>query len=325
METLLFIFVFSVVLFLYLHIYFQLKVSDDLEVFDVEQPSKDNLEEICDLRQPVIFKMENIDSMIKNCNASELRKNYGAFDVKIRDIFETDDMVEKYLPLTLNTASEVFRKDEKEKYLSSNNYDFLEETSLVKEYQQHDQILRPLSVCSCYYDYMFGAKNAHTLLSYEVNYRNYFLVTSGSIQIKLLPPKFTKYLKQHVDYDNFEFVSHVNPWNVQEEYKNDVEKTKMLDVTIVEGQVIHIPAYWWYSIKFNSSDTSVCSFKYKTYMNHVAILNHTCMRMLQSQNVKRDIVKKVDIVKKIDIVKKVDIDANVEKEKESNNSIEKID
>jgi hypothetical protein len=296
METLIFIFVFSVVLFLYLHIYFHLKVSDDLEVFEVEQPSKDNLEEICDLRQPVIFKMENIDYLLRSCNVLEVRKNYGAFDVKICDIYEKDDTVEKYLPLTLNTATEVFRKDGKEKFLSSNNYDFLEETSLVKEYQQHDQILRPLSVCSCYYDYMFGAKNVHTVLSYEVNYRNYFLVTSGSIQIKLLPPKFTKYLNHRVDYDNFEFLSPVNPWCVQDEYKSEVEKTKMLDVTLVEGQVIHIPAYWWYSIKYNSSDTSVCSFKYKTYMNHVAILNHSCMRMLQSQNVKRDTVTKVERV-----------------------------
>ncbi len=294
MEIFLFIFVFSVVLFLYLHIYFHLKVSDDLEVFEVDQPSKENLEEICDLRQPVIFKMENIDNMIHYCNVSEVRKSYGAFDVKIRDIYETDERAEKYLPLTLNTATEVFRKDGKEKFLSSNNYDFLEETSLVKQYQQHDQLLRPLSVCSCYYDYMFGAKNVHTILSHEVNYRNYFLVTSGSIQIKLLPPKFTKYLSHRVDYDNFEFISPVNPWKVQDEFKNDVEKTKMLDVSLRVGQVIHIPAYWWYSIKYNSADTSVCSFKYKTYMNHLAIINHTCMRMLQSQNVKREIVKKVE-------------------------------
>ena len=28
---------------------------NDLEVYEIEQPSKDKLEEICDLRQPVIF------------------------------------------------------------------------------------------------------------------------------------------------------------------------------------------------------------------------------------------------------------------------------
>lgn len=312
METLLFLFVFSVVLFFYLHINFHLKVSDDLEVFEVDQPSKDNLEEICDLRQPVLFSMENSGSLLSNCNIAEVRRNYGAFDVKIRDIYDDDETVEKYLPLTLNSASDVFRKDTKEKYLSINNSEFLEETSLVKEYQQHDQILRPHSVCSCYYDMMFGAQNVHTILSHEVNYRNYYLVTKGSVMLKLVPPKYSKYLTSKVDYENFEFISPVNPWNVQGEYRNDVDKTKMLDVTLTEGQIIHIPAYWWYSIKFLSSDATVCCFKYKTYMNHIAIMNHSVMRMLQSQNVKRDIVRKVK-------------ETENASEKENVSDIEKID
>ena len=59
MNIFLTIFIFSLVLFLYLHIYFHLKVSNDLEVYTIEQPSKDKLEEICDFRQPVIFKFEN--------------------------------------------------------------------------------------------------------------------------------------------------------------------------------------------------------------------------------------------------------------------------
>ena len=48
-------FVFCVILFLYLHINYHLKCSNDLEVYTIERPSKDKLEEICDLRQPVIL------------------------------------------------------------------------------------------------------------------------------------------------------------------------------------------------------------------------------------------------------------------------------
>ena len=47
--------IFCLVLFLYLHIFFHLKTSNDLEIYEIEQPSKDKLEEICDLRQPVRF------------------------------------------------------------------------------------------------------------------------------------------------------------------------------------------------------------------------------------------------------------------------------
>ena len=51
--------VFCIVLFLYLHVYFHLKTSDDLEIYEIENPSKDKLEEICDLRQPVLFQFQN--------------------------------------------------------------------------------------------------------------------------------------------------------------------------------------------------------------------------------------------------------------------------
>ena len=41
------IFIFSVILFLYLHINYHLKCSNDLEVYTIEAPSKETLEEIC--------------------------------------------------------------------------------------------------------------------------------------------------------------------------------------------------------------------------------------------------------------------------------------
>ena len=42
-------FIFCIVLFIYLHIQFHLKTSNDLEVFELDQASKDKLDEICDL------------------------------------------------------------------------------------------------------------------------------------------------------------------------------------------------------------------------------------------------------------------------------------
>ena len=37
--------VFCVVLFLYLHVFFHLKTSDDLEIYEIDNPSKEKLEE----------------------------------------------------------------------------------------------------------------------------------------------------------------------------------------------------------------------------------------------------------------------------------------
>ncbi len=290
MQALFTILIFCIVLFIYIHINFHLRVSDDLEVYEIDQPSKEKLEEICDLRQPVIFDY-NVDELVNECNLKSIEQKYGAFDIKVRNVKEYDVVSELYLPLTFNTAMEIFTKDDKQQFLSENNGDFLEETGLDKKMRYNDIFLRPFSVSNCSYDYMFSSKNTKTPLKYELNYRNYFLVTQGFVRVKLIPPKSSKYLYTIKDYDNFEFISPINPWNVQSQFKSDYDKIKSLEVSLTTGQIIFIPAYWWYSFQFEEN-TSVCVFKYRTYMNNVAISNHLIVNMLQNQNVKRETVKK---------------------------------
>ena len=149
-------------------------------------------------------------------------------------------------------------------------------------------------VSNCNYDILLGSVNTCTPFRYEINYRNYFLLTEGSAQVKLSPPHFTKYLYPIYDYENFEFKSPVNPWNPQPKYAADFEKTKCLEFTLTPGKTLFIPAYWWYSIKFNKG-TSISCFNYRTYMNNAAILPYIGMHALQIQNVKRNTVKKVSI------------------------------
>ena len=43
MKSLFTVLIFCIVLFIYIHITFHLKVSDDLEVYEIDQPSKDKL------------------------------------------------------------------------------------------------------------------------------------------------------------------------------------------------------------------------------------------------------------------------------------------
>ena len=290
MKVIISIFIFCIILFLYLHIFFHIKTSDDLEVYEIDKPSKEKLEEICDLRQPVVFDFE-ADQLNAKCSLQQVIKDYGAFDIKMRNVKEAQTDNELYIPILLQTANKAFLKDQESKYLSEQNSDFLEETGLVKYYRYNDSFLRPHMVSSCDYDFMVASKDLITPLRYELCYRNYFLVTQGEIIIKLIPPKATKYLYPMKDYENFEFYSPINPWNVQKQYQADFDKVKSLEVKLTKGNIIYIPAYWWYSIKFISSDTSICNFKYKTYMNTIAILPQLIMKFLQQQNIKRNIVK----------------------------------
>jgi len=245
MRVILNLLIFCLVLFIYLHVYYHIKTSDDLEVYEIEQPSKDKLEEICDLRQPVIFDYPN-ERLLQSC-----KRNVG------KDI---DDEEELYIPLTYTSALSAVKEDKDGKYVVENNNDFLEETGMIKTFRYNDAFIRPYMVSNCIYDVTTASSNTKTPFRYDVNYRNYYLVTEGSAKIKLAPPKSGRYLYPQNDYENFEFRSPVNPWDVQQQYKPDFDKIKCLEVNLHEGQMIYIPAYWWNSIEY-SSETTICTFK----------------------------------------------------------------
>jgi hypothetical protein len=291
------IFIFCIVLFFYLHIQFHLKTSDDLEVYTIDRPSKETLEEICNIRQPVVFEFKN-ERLLESCNLGVLEDDYGPFDIQVRDVTNNDINSELYLPFLLKEAINIFREDKNEKYISEKNQDFLKETGAVKNFSYNDAFLRPPLVSNCIYDFMTGSVGSKTPLRYNLNYRNFYYVTSGKINIKLIPPRSNKYLYPLKDYDNFEFISPLNVWNIQQEYKADFDKVKVLDVTLTKGEIIYIPAYWYFSIQYEKM-SGICVFKYRTFMNSLAISPEIVLSMLQGQNIKRDTVKKLEIKEEV--------------------------
>ena len=200
-----------------------------------------------------------------------IHTSYRAFDIHIRDVSKessssssssssSQDKIQQkgtehdpvlYIPVTFKIAHEVLKKDTEMKYLSENNSDFIDETGLIKIFKLTDEFFRPYMVSKCMYDIMMASTGTTTPLRYEVNYRNYFLVTQGSVKILLIPPKDTRYLYPISDYDILEFRTPVNPWKVQPEYQDDFDKIKTLEVELFQGMAMFIPAYWWYSIQFN--------------------------------------------------------------------------
>jgi hypothetical protein len=271
-----------------------MKTSQDLEMYEIEQASKEKLEEICDIRQPVLFDFDN-QKIVETSNKDYINNNYYAFEIKIRNTKDLDPDTELFMPLPLHAAIKLFNEDKTSSYYSENNGDFLEETGVIKSMKYNDEFLRPYMVSNCNYDIMMGSNGTCTPFRYEVNYRNYFVLTQGSAQIKLAPPHSGKYLYPNYDYENFEFNSPVNPWDPQAKFIADFDKIKCLEFTLNPGKTLFLPANWWYSIKFNTSNTSISCFRYRTYMNNIAILPYITLHALQIQNVKRNIVKKASI------------------------------
>jgi len=275
-----------------------MKTSSDLEIYTIDNPTKEKLEEICDLRQPVVLNM-NIDNIVNNCTLALLDDNYGAFDVKIRNTLDHNNNNELYLPLVLNEAIRVFQSDTHGKFITENNVDFLDETGIIKHYKYNDEFFRPHMVSKCIYDFWSGSKNSITPLRYHNSYRNYLYVTSGSIKMKLIPPHYSKYLNIQKDYEHAEYRSPINPWNVHHSQQAEFNKVKVLDITLDKGTIIAIPAYWCYSIAYQEM-SSICVLQYRTYMNTIAILPDLIIQLMQKQNIKRKTVPKIETVPKAD-------------------------
>lgn len=302
--------IFLLVLFLYIHIQFHLKTSDDLDMYDIETPSKDKLEEICDMRQPVVFPFV-CELLAESFTRDNIANVYGVYDVNVKSKADTSradtsradtskadtskadtDDAESYTIIAFNKAIKLIEKDSENQYIIENNNEFLDETSLKKIMKSNDGFLRPYAVSSCEYDINIASQGSHTPFKYELNNRNYLYVSQGEIKVRLAPPKNRKYLHLSTDYDNFVFSSPINPWDVQDNYKEDFSKVKCLDAIVSKGQILFIPAYWMYSVEFREKAT-ICVFKYRTFMSSLAILPKLIMRLLQSHNIKHIVFNKM--------------------------------
>ena len=287
MEILINLLILSITLFLYIHIYNQIKTSNYLEVYEIENISKDKFEELCDLKQPLLIN--NIGLL--NFDIPHIQNNYGSFDIKITN----KDTTDMFLHMKFLTAIELFDKDSSANYISENNKEFLEETSLIKEFSINDLLLRPVGTSSIEYDLILGSINSYTPLSYNLNCRNYYSVLTGSIEVTLCPPKDYKYLYINKDYENFKFTSMVDILAPQDEYKNEFDKVKFLRVVLEPNRLLQIPAYWFFSIKILESNTLISNFKYTTYMNSLAMAPELFMKFLQKNNIKQNLAKVADL------------------------------
>lgn len=269
-----------IVLLVYLHIFYHLKVSNDLEVYEHDITNKNNLEEILNLRQPVVmnYNRQNLDTIFTIDN---IYKNYKNYDINVRKNDMNNDIVDKNIVVTIDLLKNLFENDNK--YYSENNNKFIEKTNLIEELYSNDIILKPPMTSETKYDMLLGGSNTSTKFKYDLSFRHFIYVSDGYLNITLSPPINTKNMELYKDYYNFEYISPINPYLKEDNIK--MKSISKVSITLKKGQLLFVPAYWWYSIQFNNSAALV--FKYKTYMNQLTILPEYIMSFMQRQNIKK--------------------------------------
>ena len=304
MDTFFSIFLFLIVLFIYIHICHQLHTNSDLDVYEVVNIPKDELDELCKSKQPILIN--NDYDPLKSSILNDFEK------INILKIKKSIENSNEYIPfeeLRKKDALSLFNKNSTNSinnhlYTSNNNEESNEafKNSLIKK----NSYFAPSLLSYHKSDILTGSKDSYTPLVYQIYNRNFLYVFgSDSAEITLIPPNEMNNLQIIKDYEILEFRSKINPW---EDNDNDYKK---IIITLKQGHYLFIPPFWNYSIKFGNN-TKIHSFHYNTYISSLSILNHTILHYLQIQNT----IEKYDSNNPIVFNKK--IQKSFEKTKENN-------
>jgi len=299
------ILLFILILFFYIHIVHQYKRSEDLEIYEMDYSSNSQLQEVCEIKQPILFEYKSVAPKFYETVTYDdlLADQYANAEIKVKesaDYWESDSSVD-YVVLPYASASNLMKTDSKSAYFSENNEDFLDETGLVNLWKENDEFLKPGMVVQSKYDIMLGSRGACLPLRYHTHYRHYLSVNSGKVRVKMTPWKSTKYLYQNRDFETYEFRSPVNVWKSPHKFRSEMDKIKFLEFDVVEGSVLSIPPYWWYSIQYDSGvDTLICGITYNSLMNVVSNVPYFAKYYIQQSNIQKRVTKVLKMEEPVD-------------------------
>lgn len=275
MTVLITIFIFCIILIVYLHVRFHLKVNNDLDVFVVDDFKRQRINEICNLKQPFMFQYLNPE-LLTSMNFDFLLKNFKTNSLNVKKSNDTN-----YLPLKLENVFELFEKDLSNNYISEYNAGFLNDTSLIKHFKISN-VLKPNLMSNSLFDCVLGKKNYGTELRHNLFYRNFFYVSSGKVRVKMFSPNNSHKISDGTQVEFCDFIHEETPYDDPEK---NMESLNQVEKVLDTGDIIFIPPYWFYSFYFEESSI-INRFSYGTYMSNVSILPVFCKHVLKLQNKK---------------------------------------
>jgi Cupin-like domain len=291
MNYLITFFIFLIVALLYVHITTQYKKGEHLEIYEMDYTTNRALQDVCDIRQPVIFDFMPVypDLFAETALAKLARKTEEEVQIyDTNDYWKSDDSVDS-VTLPFKTAGALLDADDAGHFFSENNGDYLADCGIEDTIQTLGTFFRPQLTVMSDYDVTFGSTGAYTPLRHHCASQKLVIVIRGKLRVKMTSWKNEKYLYPICDYEKGEYKSRLNPWNPQEKYRIEMEKLKFLDFEVGEGYILYIPAYWWYSIQYHSDTLSgdLCNtvnVTYYTAFNRLAHLPETVRYFLNRPN-----------------------------------------
>jgi len=281
-------FIFFIILILYVHIQEQYKKCEDLEVYEMDYSTREHLQEVCAMKQPVLFAMplpEDVINVYYDANVSDETTTHTSEEIPVWDIREyaVRDSVE---PIWLSHRSflSLAKSDPKGHFFTRKNGKNIEGKEAL------DDLLRPSLTGYSDIECLSGSAGAWIPLQYHMDDRTFFFVTKGKISVRMTPWRSRRFLSPVADYENYEFFSKTNPWTSSE------KELRWIDFDVVAGHVLYIPAWWWYSIRFSSVETEVIGIRYLTFGNIIAHVPDWIRYYIQFHATQRIPMKPLDTI-----------------------------
>lgn len=275
------IILFLIILFLYVHIQHQYKYGDDLEIYEYEYTTPKELQTIVHYKQPVLFSFVLPDVTANNTIANIQVKDR-------RDYHNADISIKTYIdPIELNysSANGLFSTDTKSIFYSDQNYQHVQECSSWKSwFKDTETHFKPSFSLYSQYDLMYGSAKTQTVAKYYRESHTYLYLppekNTTFIRIRMIPlKKAVDHLTIVEDYVNYEF------WCKENLFNYHSEKLPTVEFFLNPGSVLYIPAYWIYSIEYQTNENEVCFYSFTTGANALANLKPLSTYFLQQQNI----------------------------------------
>ena len=263
---------FLVVLFVYIHIQFQLSHSQEKDVYVLDVPVTIPIEEIFELKQPVVMHLHD-QSLTGDLTKNILSEQFPKFDMSVYD--NTREVTHAHILSSCSATQELFNDDNESRYYTEKNYNFVNTippNNIFKGIIQKHQLFEPPLCSRKLFDIMFGSHNSTTSTQYSIMYRNIFTVTKGNLCVKMIHPNLAREHKITVkpNYTDMSFFAEGNIDLWGDKYDETIE------LVVKEGETFSIPPYWLYSFRYEHDTFVTCSY-FNSYMTEIATLPHTVL------------------------------------------------
>ena len=281
------IIVIVVILYVILNIQFHYRVSEKLELYQMDNYSinKELLLGYISDKLPIVFTNMTDESDIQYWNFDYFKQYYPEelltiiskynskkhLRVKVKNIpFEFSDISE-------NEDSE---KDENIEYYIE-DYNFIQNIGMDSVIHDDLKILFPSFSFGNTYKLNISKSGYTTKLYYKTDLYNYIIQLEGTQKIVLFHPKQSKYLYRSSLYNKYRVQSDVNFWDLDNKKFPMMDKAKYIEIILHPGNILLIPNYWWFTGKSIQDSISI-QISVNTLTTHIIKLPEYILKTLHN-------------------------------------------